>query len=106
MLFATFLFSVLPVVAVSMCPYKDSHDRRGLQGLLRNPHAQFQTQSTLSKEAHRRALQEVSMTVVKDDVIAMLTDSKEFWPADFGKCGSGLGKDLSNSIESSLKPLN
>lgn len=27
------------------------------------------------------------MTVVKDDVIAMLTDSKEFWPADFGNYG-------------------
>merc|ERR1711970_461125 len=64
-----------PVLAYAGCPF------HGLE-----QHDGYEPPPSVSKEV-ADAMKNINFTAVKEDLLSLMTDSKEFWPADYGHYG-------------------
>jgi len=64
-----------PVITNAGCPFHGLDEPQG-----------FETPSRVSKEV-AEAMSNINFTAVKEDLTMLMTDSKEFWPADYGHYG-------------------
>lgn len=82
LLLAAAIFCVTTCLVVeSKCP----HALQGASSLPDGHPVLYSSQSLV--EGHAEALKDLDIDAVKKDIIAMLTNSQDFWPADYGNYG-------------------